>query len=248
MGEYATGIAFLPPDDADATAVEVEKVLVDEGFTVLGWRDGADRGRRARRQRTRGAARVPPGVRRQERPRRATTLERHVYAARKRIEHDDRRVLPVALGAGRRLQGHAHARAARSRSTATCRTSGSSPRSCLVHSRFSTNTFPSLAARAPVPDARPQRRDQHRAGQRELDARTRRRDAERRAPRAARTHLPDLHARRVRHRALRRSARAAEHGRPAAAPRDPDDDPGGVGEPRVDGRRRARRSTATTRR
>ena len=36
---------------------------------------------------------------------------------------------------------------------------------------------PELAARAPVPDARPQRRDQHRAGQRELDARARRRDA-----------------------------------------------------------------------
>ena len=35
---------------------------------------------------------------------------------------------------------------------------------------------PELAARAPVPDARAQRRDQHRAGQRELDARPRRRD------------------------------------------------------------------------
>ena len=40
---------------------------------------------------------------------------------------------------------------------------------------------PVLAARAPVPHARPQRRDQHRAGQRELDARPRGRDAVERA-------------------------------------------------------------------
>ncbi len=43
----------------------------------------------------------------------------------------------------------------------------------LVHSRFSTNTFPSLAARPPVPLHRPQRRDQHRAGQPQLDAHAR---------------------------------------------------------------------------
>ena len=49
--------------------------------------------------------------------------------------------------------------------------------------------------------------------------------------------VPDLHARCVRHRPLRRGARAAQPRGPAAAPRDPDDDPGGVGEPRVDGRR-----------
>ena len=69
-GEYATGIAFLPREDPDAVATEVEKVLVDEGFTVLGWRDvpiGADV---PGAQRARGAARVPAGLRRQGRPRR----------------------------------------------------------------------------------------------------------------------------------------------------------------------------------
>ena len=40
----------------------------------------------------------------------------------------------------------------------------------LVHSRFSTNTFPSLAAGPPVPVHRAQRRDQHDPRQQELDA------------------------------------------------------------------------------
>ena len=40
----------------------------------------------------------------------------------------------------------------------------------IVHSRFSTNTFPSLVARASVPLRRPQRRDQHAARECELDA------------------------------------------------------------------------------
>ena len=43
----------------------------------------------------------------------------------------------------------------------------------LVHSRFSHQHVPELGARAPVPDDRPQRRDQHAARQRQLDARAR---------------------------------------------------------------------------
>ena len=46
-----------------------------------------------------------------------------------------------------------------------------SRRSALVHQRFSTNTFPSLEAGAPLPLHRPQRRDQHGARQRQLDER-----------------------------------------------------------------------------
>src|SRR3954465_13620551 len=40
-GSYATGLAFLPADRdaADVTAAAVEKVVEDEGLTVLGWRD-----------------------------------------------------------------------------------------------------------------------------------------------------------------------------------------------------------------
>ena len=39
----------------------------------------------------------------------------------------------------------------------------------LVHQRFSTNTFPQLAAGASLPDRLPQRRNQHRPRQRQLD-------------------------------------------------------------------------------
>lgn len=42
----------------------------------------------------------------------------------------------------------------------------------MIHSRFSTNTFPSLGAGPSVPLYDSQRRDQHPARQRELDART----------------------------------------------------------------------------
>src|SRR5688500_3029798 len=39
-GAYATGIAFLPVGSAaDEAAAAIEKVVVDEGLTVLGWRD-----------------------------------------------------------------------------------------------------------------------------------------------------------------------------------------------------------------
>ena len=42
---------------------------------------------------------------------------------------------------------------------------------CLVHQRFSTNTFPTWQLAHPYPLHRAQRRDQHAARQRELDAR-----------------------------------------------------------------------------
>ena len=40
-GAYATGIAFLPQGDADAheAAAAVEKIVVEEGLKVLGWRE-----------------------------------------------------------------------------------------------------------------------------------------------------------------------------------------------------------------
>ena len=40
-GAYAAGIAFLPTDDTvrDKVMARVEAIMVDEGLTVLGWRD-----------------------------------------------------------------------------------------------------------------------------------------------------------------------------------------------------------------
>ena len=92
----------------------------------------------------------------------------------------------------------------------------------LVHSRFSTNTFPSLGARAPVPDDRPQRRDQHAARQRQLDARAGV-PARVRALRGRPAEVPAGRApRRVGLRDARQRARAARAGRPQPAARDDD--------------------------
>ena len=136
-------------------------------------------------------------------------LERHVYAARKRIEHATDAYFPslsarVVVYKGMltpsQLQPfYGDLQDARLESAL-----------CLVHSRFSTNTFPSW------PLAHPYRMLAHngeintvqgnenwmraREGVMQSDV----------LPGAARAHLPDLHARRLRHRALRRSARAAD--------------------------------------
>ena len=98
---------------------------------------------------------------------------------------------------------------------------------------------PVVAARPPVPLHRPQRRDQHRAGQPELDARPRGDGRRARCCPDLEQGVPDLHARGVRHRPLRRGARAAPPRRAPDPPRRADDDPGGVGEQRRDGRRPA---------
>ena len=108
----------------------------------------------------------------------------------------------------------------------------------IVHSRFSTNTFPSSAARASVPPGRAQRRDRHRDRQRELDACPRGPDPYRRVRLSQRLEqdLPGLHAGSLRHRPIRRGARTVAPGRPQHCARGADDDPRGLGAQRVDGR------------
>ncbi len=140
-GSYATGIAFVPPDRVDATTEAVDKVLADEGFAVLGWRsvpvDGDRPGASAREQMP---AFVQVFVAKEGLA--GDELERHVYLARKRIEHEtdayfaslSSRVVvykgmltPDQLG-----EFYADLRDERFESALA-----------LVHSRFSTNTFPS---------------------------------------------------------------------------------------------------------
>ena len=89
---------------------------------------------------------------------------------------------------------------------------------------------PVLAAGAPVPLHRAQRRDQHHPRQPQLDAHPRGAARVRPDPRRPEAAVPDLHARRQRLRDLRRGARAAAPRRPQPAARGADDDPGGVGE------------------
>ena len=150
-----------------------------------------------------------------------------------------RRVLPVALLADPRLQGHAHHRPARpllprpERRAARLRAGRRAL--AVLHQHL-----PELAAGAPVPVHRPQRRDQHRDGQPQLDAGPRGAARLRPDPGRPRAALPDLHAGGVGLGVVRRGARAAPPRRPLAPALGADDDPGGVGEPHRDGRRAAR--------
>src|SRR4051794_6750299 len=140
-GSYATGIAFVPPDRIDATTDAVAKVLADEGFSVLGWRTvPVDRDRPGASAREQMPAFVQVFVAKDGLA--GDEFERHVYVARKRIEHETEayfaslsgRVVvykgmltPDQLG-----QFYADLRDPRFESALA-----------LVHSRFSTNTFPS---------------------------------------------------------------------------------------------------------
>ena len=188
--------------------------------------DAALRPARARRRRGRGADAVRPGAPRL----------RHAQARGAR----DRHLLQLAVDAHPGLQGDAHDRAAaavlpRPVRRALRQRAGAGAQPLL------DEHVPELAARAPVPLHRAQRRDQHRARQPQLDARPR--GAAARPARAARRPepaVPDLHARRLGLRVLRRGARAAAHGRPLAAARGADDGPGGVGERAGDGPGQAR--------
>ena len=229
---------------------------------VDGAREGArrDRGhrrrrgaRRARLARRADRARLP----RRDRPRRDADDEavlrrrrrwrvrhrprpqdiRRPQAGRARVGRGPDDVLLVAVGPHHRLQGDADDAAAR---PVLPRPRRSPRRERAVARALSLldEHVPVVAARPPVSLHRPQRRDQHRPGQPELDARPRG-DGVEPAPAEPRQGVPDLHARRVRHGALRRGARTAALGRPPDPARDPDDDPRGVGEQRRDGRRQA---------
>ena len=88
---------------------------------------------------------------------------------------------------------------------------------------------PVVAAGAPVPLHRAQRRDQHAARQHQLDARARRRCCSRALfGDDLQKILPVIRRGRQRHGDVRQRARAAGDGRPLAAARDPDDDPRAV--------------------
>jgi glutamate synthase (NADPH/NADH) large chain len=146
-GTYATGIAFLPadPDDAAKATAAVEKLAGEEGMRALGWRDvpvddsmiGAS------------AARVMPLFRQLflagpevGEPWFGLDLERRVFVLRKRIEHEANVYFPSLSSRTLVYKGML--------------TSSQLPlfygdltdervesALALVHSRFSTNTFPS---------------------------------------------------------------------------------------------------------
>ena len=239
-GHYATGIAFLPGRPGAGRPrrpTSVEKIAVSEGLRVLGWRDvpvdDSMIGSTARAVEP-SFRQVVPGRRRPgRRDPRAPGLHRpQAHRARgRRPRRRGQRLLPEPVVPHPRLQGHAHHAAAGRVLPRPARRAGRVGAGAGALAVLDQHV-PVVAAGPPVPLHRPQRRDQHRAGQPQLDAGPRGAAGQRPAARRPRAHLPDLHARRQRLGHLRRGARAAAHGRLLAAPRRADDDPRGVGEPR----------------
>ena len=147
-GAYACGIAFLPAEDPEAAATHAEKLAADEGLVVLGWRDvpvdDSMIGSQARdcmpvfRMLLVAGAGGESGI----------DLDRLCFVARKRMEHE----IDVAGGGGLYFSSLS----ARTLVFKGMLVSGQvqefftdldderlDSAIALVHSRFSTNTFPS---------------------------------------------------------------------------------------------------------
>ncbi|WP_420608978.1 glutamate synthase large subunit [Candidatus Poriferisodalis sp.] len=148
-GRYAAGTAFLPRADPDAAAASIEAIMVDEGLEVLGWRDvptdPSSLGKFATDPmpvfRMLFVAAPSP---QQGHLLEGLALERRVYVARKRTEHE---IDPAPYF------GSLSCRTLIYKGMLTCSQFAEfypdlvDPRMesalALLHSRFSTNTFPS---------------------------------------------------------------------------------------------------------
>jgi glutamate synthase (NADPH/NADH) large chain len=145
-GQYAVGTAFLPDDDTAEAAVmaAVEDIAVQEGMRVLGWRQLPVRpegvGPTARSVMPRFRQLFVAGT--ETRPETGLALERRVYCVRKRAEHDLDVYFPSLSGRTIVYKGMLteeqlvsfYPDLSDERVTSSLG---------LVHSRFSTNTFPS---------------------------------------------------------------------------------------------------------
>ena len=235
-GSYAAGIAFLPTDPADAAAAVqlVERTAAEEGAARARLARGPDLRRAGRVDRAQRDARLRAGLprRRARRDRDGPRAARVRRPARGRAARPGERagaVLPVAVLADHRLQGDADHRPARQllpgpdrRAVHQRDRAGAQP---VLHEHV-----PVLAAGAPVPLHRAQRRVQHHPRQPQLDAHPRDAAALGADPGRSAPVVPDLHAGRLRLGHLRRGARTAAPGRSQPAARGADDDPRGVGE------------------
>ena len=163
-GEYATGIAFLPqaPDVAERAAAAVDILLAAEGLVVLGWRDvPVDESMLGS-----GSLMTMPTFRQifvAGEDLAGLELDRRIYIARKRIEHEIR--VPAgpdeineAMGGASEAHDGVYFSSLNS-STIVYKGMLTTPQLAafygditdervesalaLVHSRFSTNTFPS---------------------------------------------------------------------------------------------------------
>ncbi|OQM82691.1 glutamate synthase large subunit [Rhodococcus sp. WS1] len=90
-GAYATGIAFLPQGDADAheAAAAVEKIVVEEGLKVLGWREvGTDDSSLGALARDAMPTFRQIFIGSEDDKYTGMDLERRAYVVRKRTEHE----------------------------------------------------------------------------------------------------------------------------------------------------------------
>ena len=142
-GGYAVGLVFLPtdPDDALKARTVVEHTATEEGLTVLGWRTVPTE-RRDLGQIAKGAmpliqqlfvAPAGPGVD-------TMALERRAFVLRKRAEHAVDDLYFPSLSPAHRLQRACSPRAAAA--VLPDLRAHLEVGLALVHSRFSTNTFP----------------------------------------------------------------------------------------------------------
>jgi glutamate synthase (NADPH/NADH) large chain len=147
-GGYAAGMVFVPTDPDDAAKAErrIEELAVEEGLRVIGWRtvpvEGADLGASARRAQPvfRQVVVVPASP---SPARHALDVDRLAFCLRKRIEHEVDGVYVASLSARTlvykgMLTGHQLVQFYPDLSESSFESG-----LALVHSRFSTNTFPS---------------------------------------------------------------------------------------------------------
>ncbi len=162
-GHYATGIGFFPrdPSEADAAAADVESIVREEGLEVIGWRavpvNPAVAGDESRS--------VMPSFRQlfiSGDGLAGIGLDRRVWVARKRIEHEigtaDTDVDKVAMGGAATAHRGVYFPSLSARTLiykgmltarqltafyADLRDERLESALAMVHSRFSTNTFPS---------------------------------------------------------------------------------------------------------
>ena len=150
-GFYAVGLAFLPTGSiTEAAVAEVERILIDEGLTVLGWREvptdpsGIGSMALAVMPVFRQVFVAAPGLS-------GIDLDRRLYPARKRIEHS-----PLTGDDGASISVYFPSLSSRTlvyKGMLTTPQLGTffpdihdervESAIAMVHSRFSTNTFPS---------------------------------------------------------------------------------------------------------
>ena len=152
------------PTDRQHCEELFESIVREEGQDVLGWRDRADRQLDHRPDReVRRAGDAADLHRPQDRDVRVLgnddlAFERKLYVIRSCVENAVRKsgltqqrdvLRPEPVVQDAHLQGHAQRRRSSTRTSPTCATRPCESALALVHSRFSTNTFPTWARAHP---------------------------------------------------------------------------------------------------